>query len=134
MKLVLNTDGASKGNPGDAGIGVLLCDEQGAVVAEIGRYIGTSTNNVAEYTALIEGLKAAVDLGADEILVRSDSELMVRQIRGEYRVRNEGLQHMFVQARRAFLHFKKWRIEHVPREQNRRADELANIAIAEKRR
>ncbi len=131
-RVVVHTDGASRGNPGDAGIGWLILDESGKPVREGGRYIGVTTNNVAEYNALIEGLKMALEEGADEILVRSDSELMVRQVSGDYRVKNEGLLPLFVQARRLLLRFKRWRIEYVPREQNRRADALANRGIDRK--
>lgn len=128
-RVVIHTDGASRGNPGDAGIGVVMHSESGDVVQEFGRFLGTTTNNVAEYTALVEALKAALQWGAEEVVVRSDSELMVKQMRGEYKVRNQGLMPLFVEARRLFLRFKHWRIEHVPREMNRRADELANMSI-----
>lgn len=104
----------------------------GDVVKEFGRYIGTATNNVAEYSALIEALRAAHGLGAENVAVRSDSELMVKQIQGEYKVRHDGLQPLFVEARRLFLRFRNWSIAHVPREQNRRADELANLSIDRK--
>lgn len=104
----------------------------GDVVKEFGRYIGTATNNVAEYSALIEALRAAHGLGAESVAVRSDSELMVKQIQGEYKVRHDGLQPLFVEARRLFLRFRNWSIAHVPREQNRRADELANLSIDRK--
>ncbi len=127
--LVIHTDGASRGNPGESGIGIVMYDGQGNVVKEFGRFIGTTTNNVAEYSALIEALRAAHGLGAAEVAIRSDSELMVKQMLGEYKVRHDGLQPLFVEARRLFLRFRRWRIEYVPREQNRRADELANLSI-----
>lgn len=127
--LVIHTDGASRGNPGEAGIGVVMTAQDGRIVKEFGRYIGTTTNNVAEYSALIEALRAAHGLGAADVAVRSDSELMVKQILGEYKVRHDGLQPLFVEARRLFLRFRHWSIAHVPREQNRRADELANLSI-----
>lgn len=127
--LIVHTDGASRGNPGAAGIGVVIYDEAGNVLKEIAQSLGRTTNNHAEYTALIEGLRQAWKLGAEEVTVRSDSELLVKQIRGEYAVRNQGLYPLFVEARRLFLRFPRWRIEHVPRERNRRADELANQAI-----
>ncbi|MDA8346272.1 MAG: ribonuclease HI family protein [Thermaerobacter sp.] len=126
---MIHTDGASRGNPGESGIGIVMYDGQGSVVKEFCRFIGTTTNNVAEYSALIEALRAAHGLGAEEVAVRSDSELMVKQILGELKVRHDGLQPLFVEARRLFLRFRQWRIEYVPREQNRRADELANLSI-----
>jgi ribonuclease HI len=132
-RVIVHTDGASRGNPGEAGIGVVIYGEDGSVLKEVARPLGRATNNVAEYNALIEGLKQALRLGADEVVVRSDSELMVRQLRGEYQVRHQGLQPLFVEARRLFLRFPRWAIEYVPRELNRRADELANRAIDEGR-
>lgn len=131
-KMVLHTDGASRGNPGEAGIGIVIYDENGVPMREIARYLGKVTNNIAEYTALIEGLRAATELGAKDIIIRSDSELMVRQVMGEYKVRNQGLQPLFVEARRLLMHFHYWRLEYVPRELNRRADELANEGIDQK--
>jgi ribonuclease HI len=127
--LIIHTDGASRGNPGQAGIGIVIYDEAGNVVREVSQGLGRTTNNVAEYTALVEALRQALKLGAEEVTVRSDSELMVKQIRGEYAVKNVGLQPLFVEARRLLLRFPRWRIEHVPREENRRADELANRGI-----
>ena len=128
-RVVLHTDGASRGNPGEAGIGIVIYDENGVPMKEIARYLGKATNNTAEYSALIEGLRAATELGAKDIIIRSDSELMVRQVMGEYKVRNQGLQSLFVEARRLLMHFRVWRLEYVPRELNRRADELANEGI-----
>lgn len=130
--LVIHTDGASRGNPGDSGIGIVMMTVDGDVVKEFGRYIGTTTNNVAEYSALIEALRAAHGLGVENVSVRSDSELMVKQILGEYKVRHDGLQPLFVEARRLFLRFRNWSIAHVTREQNKRADELANLSIDRK--
>jgi len=129
VRLVLHTDGASRGNPGPAGVGVVLSDADGRVLAEVARFLGETTNNQAEYAALLEGLRQALELGAEEVLVRSDSELLVRQILGEYHVRNPKLRPLFETAKELLRRFRSWRIEHVPREANARADELANLAI-----
>lgn len=128
-ELTIHTDGAARGNPGEAGTGIVFYDADGRVVREFGRFLGVTTNNIAEYTALLEALKEAHALGIRRILVRADSELMVKQIRGEYRVKNEGLLPLFSEVRRMLLRFPEWRIEHVPREKNKRADQLANESI-----
>lgn len=130
-RLIVHTDGASRGNPGPAGIGVAIFDSTGAVVEKLAKAIGRETNNRAEYFALVEGLEAALRLGADEVAVRSDSELMVKQLRGQYAVRNPGLLPLFEQAARLLRKFRKHTITHIPREQNRMADALANKAIDE---
>lgn len=128
--LVLRTDGASRGNPGPAGIGIVLESLDGGIVDELAEYIGHATNNVAEYNALIRGLEEAAKHGAMEVTVFSDSELLVRQMNGEYRIKNEGLKPLFMQATElARTRFGKFTITYVPREQNRRADRLANLAI-----
>ena len=98
-ELTIYTDGASRGNPGHAGAGVVICDEAGNVVQEIADYLGQRTNNVAEYEALLRALSAARSLGARRLRVISDSELMVRQMNGTYRVKNEGLLPLFKRAR-----------------------------------
>ena len=128
-KLIINTDGAARGNPGPAGIGVVIKDEKGAVVREIAEYIGETTNNQAEYRALIMALEAAVELKADSVGIFADSELMVSQIKGIYKVKNEGLKPLFEQARELLQKFKVCNIEYLPREKNKEADKLANIAI-----
>jgi len=128
-KLIINTDGAARGNPGPAGIGVVIKDEKGAVVREIAEYIGETTNNQAEYRALIMALEAAVELKADSVGIFADSELMVSQIKGIYKVKNEGLKPLFDQARELLQKFKVCNIEYLPREKNKEADKLANIAI-----
>lgn len=125
----LHTDGAARGNPGPAGIGVVLFDPRGEVADRTARFIGTTTNNVAEYTALIAGLQRAFELGARRLDVYSDSELMVRQLNGQYRVKNEGLKPLFRQAVSLAARFEAVRFIHVPREQNREADRLANQGI-----
>jgi ribonuclease HI len=127
--VVLYTDGAARGNPGPAGAGVRVCAADGAPLDEIAEYLGETTNNVAEYRALLLGLERARALGARRVEVRSDSELLVRQMNGEYKVRNVGLRELVTRARaleRAFAHVE---YTHVRRESNREADRLANLAI-----
>ncbi|MDI6784801.1 MAG: ribonuclease HI family protein [bacterium] len=125
-------DGASRGNPGDAGIGVLMVDGKGKEIARIAKYIGETTNNVAEYTALIEGLKEALRFGIKEVSVISDSELLVRQISEKYKVKQPHLKELYQQVKQLTHQFKKTTIKHVPREENQDADNLANEAIDEK--
>jgi ribonuclease HI len=129
VRLVVYTDGAARGNPGPAGAGVSIQDPDGNVVATVERYLGKATNNVAEYSALLCGLERAQELGAEELEVRSDSELLVRQMRGEYRVRNPGLKPLVVRAHELARAFARVEYVHVRREQNRDADRLANRAI-----
>jgi len=129
VDLILRTDGASRGNPGPAGIGVVIEDEGGAVLQEISEVIGETTNNVAEYRALLRGLAAARAMGARRIKVFSDSELMVRQMNGSYRVNNQGLLPLFEEARDLIRGFESFSIHYVPREKNARADQLANQAL-----
>lgn len=129
-KLVVYADGASAGNPGPAGIGVIVTTPSGALLLQMGRPIGVATNNAAEYTALIAGLEEALKLGARDVDVAMDSELVVRQIQGSYRVRNEGLQKLHAKAVDLLARFRKWSIRHVDREHNRRADELASSSIS----
>ena|SRR2546421_6936306 len=125
----VRTDGAARGNPGPAGVGVVLVDPEGNVVEELARGIGWATNNVAEYRALIEGLKLARSHGADRLRVFSDSALMVQQMRGAYKVRHDGLKPLHAEASKLAGGFAGVRFEAVPRERNRRADELANLGI-----
>lgn len=129
--LRLHTDGASRGNPGAAAIGVVIADAQsGAVVEEIGRAIGRTTNNVAEYRALLAGLGRALELGADGVEVWSDSELLVRQMDGRYEVRHPALRPLHAQARALCARFPGGvTLHHTLRGGNARADELANLAL-----
>lgn len=131
MKLVIHTDGAARGNPGPAGIGALIRREDGQVLAEISRFLGHATNNVAEYTALIIALEKAAALGATEVEVFTDSELMVKQIHGEYRVKNEGLKPLYQKVQELAAGFRSFDITHVAREKNKEADRLANRGIDE---
>ncbi len=126
------TDGAARGNPGPAGAGVALFDERGRPVAELARALGETTNNVAEYEALQMGLEEALRLGARQVEIFLDSELVVRQVEGKYRVRQPHLKPRLAKIRQLLSRFDSYRISHVPREQNRLADRLANQAIDEK--
>jgi ribonuclease HI len=129
-ELLIYTDGASRGNPGEAGIGIVFCNEQGELLKEVSEYIGVVTNNVAEYRALIKALIVAADeWGQSKIKIFTDSELMARQMSGHYKVKNEELKELFCQARELSRKFKKMEIHHIEREKNKQADKLANIAI-----
>lgn len=125
----LHTDGASRGNPGPAAIGFVLTDATGQVQAEESEVIGPATNNVAEYRAVIAGLAKAAAVGARSITVLSDSQLLVRQLQGIYKVRNENLQALYHQVQALARRFDAVNFQHIPREQNQRADELANLAL-----
>ena len=126
---LLMVDGAARGNPGKAGCGAAIFDENGVTVKELSRYLGTTTNNVAEYEALLMGLEALVALGRKNIRVQSDSELMVRQLNGQYRVRDAKLQLLFERALDLLRRFDRCTMLHVRREANKLADKLANRAI-----
>ena len=126
---VANVDGASRGNPGPASYAVILRGPDGTTRFEGGKYIGQATNNVAEYYGLITALDYAAAQGIDRLLVRSDSELLVRQMQGRYKVKSADLRPLHERARKLAHGFAYFAIEHVPREQNRRADELANVAL-----
>lgn len=127
--LVLFADGGSRGNPGPAGAGAVLVDSAGRQVATWHRYLGHATNNVAEYQALIMGLEGVLDLGATELAVRLDSELLVRQINGAYQVKSPQLKPLYQQARALAGRFARISFQHIPREQNVVADRLANLAM-----
>lgn len=127
--LVIACDGGARGNPGPAGIGVSIETPSGRVLESLAKAIGVATNNVAEYSAVLAGLGRARDLGATQVLVRSDSQLLVRQLRGVYRVKNPTLQRLHAEVRAAARDFERVEYEHVPRERNRRADKLVNQAI-----
>jgi len=127
--LILFADGGSRGNPGPAGAGAVLYDAEGREVAALCRYLGRATNNMAEYTALNLGLAEAQRLGAQELTIKMDSELVVRQLQGTYKVKAPGLRPLYAEACRRLQGFRRVSIMHVPREANRRADELANQAM-----
>ena len=128
-KLVLYTDGCCKGNPGPAGIGVVIKDSRKKILKELSEYIGEATNNIAEYSALIRGLEVAGDLGAEDITVFMDSELIVKQLSGEYRVKDDGMKKLFLQTLEVLKDFKSFDIKHIDRSKNKEADKLANRAI-----
>lgn len=125
----LFVDGASRGNPGHASIGCALYNENQEEIFSISKDIGVATNNVAEYTALVEGLTKALSEKITQIEVRADSELMVRQMVGQYKVKNEALKILWKKAQELSKLFQSFSIQHVRREQNSRADELANLAL-----
>ena len=127
--LVLFADGGSRGNPGPAGAGAVLLDPQGNTVEELSRFLGQTTNNVAEYEGLIMGLEAARKHGAASLAVRLDSELLVKQLNGQYRVKAPNLKPLFEKARKIISAFDKVDVGHVRREFNKEADRLANLAM-----
>jgi ribonuclease HI len=131
VKAVLNTDGGARGNPGPAGIGVVLKDADGIVIDEIAEPIGETTNNVAEYEALIAGLELALDRGVSELEIYLDSELVVSQLEGKWKIRNDRLRGLAVTARALLGRFDVATIKHVRRSQNTHADRLANRAMDE---
>ena len=133
MKAVLYADGAARGNPGPAGSGAVLLDLEGNVIAELTRYLGTATNNVAEYTALISGLEEASRRGIDELDIRMDSKLVVEQMRGLWRIKHPNIRPLALRAGALLATFPKRSIRHVPRDQNGLADALSNRAIDEAR-
>ena len=128
INLEIFTDGACSGNPGPAAIGVVI-KEQDKVLKEISRFIGRATNNIAEYTAVIWALQEAAVLKADGILIKTDSELMYKQIRGEYQVKHEGIKPLFEQVNSLIKGFKRVDFKHVPRGQNSQADRLARLGL-----
>jgi ribonuclease HI len=127
--VTINCDGAARGNPGPAGAGAIVVDEGGAVLAEVAEGLGETTNNVAEYTAVIRGLEEAKRLGAHEVLLRSDSQLLINQLTGRYRVKAPHLQPLHRRVRALLVGFAKVDLEHVPRERNAEADRLANLGV-----
>ena len=129
MKARLSTDGGARGNPGPAAFAYVLEAEDGTVLAAHGEAIGVATNNVAEYRALVEGLRRAVEAGVDELTVVSDSELIVKQMRGEYRVKNEALRALFLEAAEAARALGRVTYTAVRREHNELADRLVNEAL-----
>lgn len=127
--VTIYVDGAARGNPGHAGIGVLILSEDGKVLRRIGKYLGKTTNNVAEYQALITALKEAKAMGVSTIKVFADSELMVKQIKGEYKIKSEGLKPLYKESMALLMHFDGYDIIHINREKNSEADRLANQGI-----
>jgi ribonuclease HI len=129
VKVVINVDGGSRGNPGPAGIAAVAADTSGEVLAERSETIGEATNNVAEYRALLLGLELARSVGARSVEVVNDSELVARQIGGQYKVKNPGLRPLWQEAMAALREFESWSVRNVPRALNARADELVNQAL-----
>lgn len=129
MKLVLHVDGGARGNPGPAAIGVVVSDVDGRLLEEVAEAIGEATNNVAEYRALLRGLERARALGADEVEVVGDSELVAKQVTGRYKVKHAGLKPLHAEALQALAQFPRWRVRTVPRAQNAAADALVNAAL-----
>ncbi len=127
--LIIHTDGASRGNPGKAGIGILISNKDGKEVEEISEYIGETTNNVAEYKALITAVRRALELGAKDVVFKLDSELVVKQIHHKYSVKSPHLIPLYRELQDMLRKFHKWEVIHVPREENSRADALANMGI-----
>lgn len=132
-RLTLEFDGGSRGNPGPAGIGVVIRAEDGTPIYTLGRCIGRATNNVAEYRALITALEKALELGARRILVRGDSELIIKQMTGVYRVKHPDMKSLFDQARALKGQFDEVKIEHNLRNKNELADKLVNLSLDRKR-
>ena len=128
-RVTINCDGAARGNPGPAGAGAVVVAEDGTVLAEVAEGLGETTNNVAEYTAVIRGLEEARRLGASEVLLRSDSQLLINQLTGRYRVKAPHLQPLYRQVRDLLGSFDRVDLEHVPRERNVAADALANLGV-----
>ncbi|HEY2716223.1 MAG TPA: ribonuclease HI family protein [Solirubrobacterales bacterium] len=129
MRLTVNVDGGARGNPGPAAIGVVVRDEDGEIVAERAERIGRTTNNVAEYKALLLGISTAREVGGTEVELVGDSELIVRQVEGRYKVKDATLRELHAEAKRALGGFERWSIRHVKRAQNADADRLVNAAL-----
>ena len=128
-RVVIFTDGVAEPNPGPAAIGATIKDEQGRLITAISQPIGRATNNQAEYRAVIAAMEEAIRLGVDHVDMRSDSELVVKQINGRYRVKNASLKPLYRKAKRLQSVLKGFTITHIPRQQNREADRLAGIAL-----
>ena len=128
-KLLIYTDGGARGNPGPAGIGVVIMDSKKKKLKEICKYIGEATNNVAEYSALVAALEEALGLNADEVAICMDSELITKHLSGEYRVKSEEIKPLFEKALALLKNFKKFEIKHIGRDGNKQADKLVNKAI-----
>ena len=128
-KVVIHADGAARGNPGPAAIGATIKDENGTLIANISQRIGSTTNNQAEYRAVIAALEKTVNIGARQVTVKSDSELVVKQIQGRYRVKNLALRPLYQKVVQLIGSFEDFSITAIPRTQNTEADKLANKAL-----
>jgi ribonuclease HI len=129
VKVVVNVDGGSRGNPGQAAIAAVVQDQDGGVLEESAERIGTATNNVAEYRALLLGIERAAAIGATELELVGDSELIVRQVKGEYKVKDATMRELHTEVKKALAGFEGWSIRHVHRELNAEADRLVNEAL-----
>jgi ribonuclease HI len=129
LKLVVNVDGGARGNPGPAAIGVVVSEPDGTVIDEVAERIGVATNNVAEYRAVLKGIERAQALGAGELELIGDSELVARQLTGAYKVKHPSMKPLHAEALAALSGFDRWQIRTVPRAQNARADALVNAAL-----
>jgi ribonuclease HI len=130
-RVVVNVDGGARGNPGPAAIAAVVATPDGEILEEVGETIGRATNNVAEYRALLLGIERARALGATEVELLGDSELIVKQVRGEYKVKDATLRELHAEVRSALAGFERWSIRHVRREHNAEADRLVNKALDE---
>ena len=128
-RIEIYIDGGARGNPGPAGIGVVILDEKGKKIKEFGKYIGEATNNIAEYNALLYGLEEALIIRADEVLINMDSELVAKQLLGDYRVKDANITPLFERALNMLKSFKNFEVRHIAREKNKEADKLVNKAI-----
>jgi ribonuclease HI len=128
-KFYLYTDGGARGNPGPAGIGIIILDGAKKKIKESFKYIGETTNNIAEYSALVQGLREALALNANEIVINLDSELIVKQLNGEYKVKDAGMKELFGKALDMLKRFGSFEIKHIARAKNKEADKLVNKAI-----
>lgn len=128
-EVVLFTDGASRGNPGPASLGAVVTDTQGKVLLEVSKPLGQQTNNYAEYMALLEGLLACAENGAKRVTVKADSQFMIRQMKGEYKVKAPGIIPLFQRCQKVASVFERIFYTHIPREENSHADKLANKAL-----
>ncbi len=128
-KVIIYSDGVSRGNPGLAAIGATIKDERGRLLASVSRRIGRATNNQAEYRAVISGLEKAIELGAKRVELKLDSQLVVRQANGRYRIKNIALKPLYQRVKQLLDSLESFTIIHIPREQNTEADRLANRAV-----
>jgi ribonuclease HI len=129
---IIYIDGAARGNPGEAGIGVVIKRQEGQTLKQMYKYIGQTTNNVAEYTALIYALQEALILGLKDVIVNSDSELLVKQLNGEYKIKNSNLKSYYEQFLHLKMGFNRLEIKQISRQENKESDKLANKAIDSK--
>ncbi len=133
QELKIYIDGGSRGNPGAAGAAAVIYDQSGEIVAQVARYLGETTNNIAEYNALLMALNKAAQLGGKRLQIFSDSELLVRQYCGEYRVKHQNLIPLYLEAMKLARQFERVTLTHIPREKNRLADALVNKTLDERR-